>query len=76
MITPAYVRTVAAYNAETNRRLYAAAARLPNAERRVSRCAFWVRSMAASKILWGDQQWMSRSDGWPNPATRSKKAPI
>jgi hypothetical protein len=36
MITPAYVRTVAAY-----RRLYAAAARLPNAERRVSRCAFW-----------------------------------
>ena len=41
MITPAYVRTVAAYNAETNRRLYAAAARLPNAERRVSRCAFW-----------------------------------
>ena len=27
MITPAYVRTMAAYNAEMNRRLYAAAAR-------------------------------------------------
>jgi hypothetical protein len=26
MITPAYVRTMAAYNAEMNRRLYAAAA--------------------------------------------------
>ena len=29
MITPAYVRTMAAYNAEMNRRLYGAAARLP-----------------------------------------------
>ncbi len=30
MITPSYVRTMAAYNAEMNRRLYAAASRLPD----------------------------------------------
>ncbi len=34
MITPAYVRTMAAYNAEMNRRLYGAAARLSDDERR------------------------------------------
>jgi uncharacterized damage-inducible protein DinB len=34
MITPAYVRTMAAYNAEMNRRLYAAATRVPDAERK------------------------------------------
>ena len=32
MITPAYVRTMAAYNAEMNRRLYGAAARLSDAD--------------------------------------------
>lgn len=41
MITPAYVRTMAAYNAEMNRRLYGAAARLSDAERRQPRGAFW-----------------------------------
>ena len=34
MITPAYVRTMAAYNAEMNRRLYGAASRLSDEERR------------------------------------------
>jgi uncharacterized damage-inducible protein DinB len=41
MITPAYIRTMAAYNAEMNRRLYGAAARLSDAERREPRGAFW-----------------------------------
>ena len=31
MITPAYIRTMAEYNAEMNRRLYGAAARLSDA---------------------------------------------
>ena len=30
LVTPAYVRTLAAYNAEMNRRLYAAAERIPD----------------------------------------------
>ena len=40
MITPAYVRTMAAYNAEMNRRLYGAAAGLSDDERRASRRRF------------------------------------
>ena len=41
MITPAYIRTMAEYNAEVNRRLYAAAGRLTDVERRMPRGAFW-----------------------------------
>ena len=41
MITPAYSRTMAAYNSEMNRRIYAAAGRLSDAERRAPRGAFW-----------------------------------
>jgi uncharacterized damage-inducible protein DinB len=35
MITSAYIRTMAKYNAEMNRRLYGAAARLSDEERRM-----------------------------------------
>src|SRR5580692_1014997 len=41
MITPAYVRMMAAYNAEMNRRLYAAAANLTDDQRREDRGAFF-----------------------------------
>ena len=41
MITPAYIRTMAEYNAEMNRRLFGAAAQLSDAERREPRGAFW-----------------------------------
>lgn len=41
MITLAYIRTMAAYNAEMNRRLFGAAARLSEEERRLPRGAFW-----------------------------------
>jgi uncharacterized damage-inducible protein DinB len=70
MITPAYVRTMAAYNSEMNRRLYAAASRLSDTERRRDRGAFW-HSLHGTlvHILWGDGQWMSRFDGWERPAT-------
>ncbi len=55
MITPAYVRLMADYNAEMNRRLYAAAARLSDAERKADRGAFW-KSIHGTlmHILWGD----------------------
>jgi len=70
MITPAYVRTMAAYNAEMNRRLYGAADRLPEAARRASQGAFWSSLHGTLvHILWGDHQWMSRFDGWDRPAT-------
>jgi uncharacterized damage-inducible protein DinB len=75
MITPAYVRTMAEYNAEMNRRLYAAAARLSDAERRAPRGAFWGSIHGTlTHILWGDRQWMSRFDDWPKPATPIKQS--
>jgi uncharacterized damage-inducible protein DinB len=75
MITPAYVRLMAEYNAEMNRRLYAAAAGLSDAERKADRGAFW-RSIHGSltHILWGDTQWMSRFDNWPKPDVPIKQS--
>ena len=75
MITPAYARTMAAYNAEMNRRLYGAAGRLSDAERRAAKGAFWSSIHGTLvHILWGDHQWMSRFDNWPRPATPIKES--
>jgi uncharacterized damage-inducible protein DinB len=75
MITPAYCRTMAAYNSEMNRRLYAAASRLSDDERRKPRGAFWSSLHGTLvHILWGDGQWMSRFDGWERPATPIKQS--
>ncbi|MBO0735147.1 MAG: DinB family protein [Alphaproteobacteria bacterium] len=68
MITPAYIRTMVTYNTEMNRRLYDAAARLSDAERRRPRGAFWGSIHGTlNHLLWGDQQWMSRFDNRPKP---------
>ena len=75
MITPAYIRTMAEYNAEMNRRLFGAAARVTDAERREPRGAFWGSIHGTlTLILWGDQQWMSRFDGWERPTTPIKQS--
>jgi uncharacterized damage-inducible protein DinB len=75
MITPTYIRTMAEYNAEMNRRLYAAAARLSDTERRERHGAFWGSIHGTlTHILWGDQQWMSRFDGWERPTTPIKQS--
>ncbi len=74
-VRPEFVRTMAAYNAEMNRRLYAAAARLSDAERRKPRGAFWGSIHGTlSHLLWGDQAWMSRFDNWPKPAVVQKES--
>ena len=65
LVTSAFARTMAAYNAEMNRRLFAAAARLPPEERARDRGAFWKSIEGTlTHILWGDTTWMSRFDGW------------
>ncbi|HYZ39534.1 MAG TPA: DinB family protein [Stellaceae bacterium] len=75
MITPAYVRTMAEYNAEMNRRLYAAAARLSDSKRRQPRGAFWGSIHGTlNHLLWGDYQWMSRFDNWPKPEIAIKQS--
>jgi uncharacterized damage-inducible protein DinB len=75
MITPAYIRTMAGYNAEMNHRLYGAASRLSDAGRREARGAFWGSIHGTlNHLLWGDQQWMSRFDDWPKPTTPIKQS--
>jgi uncharacterized damage-inducible protein DinB len=60
-----FVQMMAAYNAEMNRRLYEAAARLPDEARRQDRGAFWHSIHGTlAHLVWGDRQWMSRFDGW------------
>jgi uncharacterized damage-inducible protein DinB len=69
MITPDWVRMMAAYNSEMNRRLYAAADRLAPAQRSEDRGAFFGSVHGTlSHLLWGDRIWMSRFDGWDPPA--------
>ncbi len=75
MIMPGYVQTMAAYNAEMNRRLYAAADRLTDAERRAERGAFWGSIHGTfSHLLWADRMWMSRFDGWETPPVTGKQS--
>ncbi|MEW6452257.1 MAG: DinB family protein [Pseudomonadota bacterium] len=76
LINPAYVRTMAAYNAEMNRRVYGAAERLSDDVRRKDCGAFWGSIHGTlNHILWGDQMWMARFDNWPKPAIAQKQSP-
>jgi uncharacterized damage-inducible protein DinB len=75
LVSPAYVRTMAAYNAEMNRRLYAAAERIADPERRRDRGAFWGSLHGTlCHLVWGDQMWMSRFDGWEKPHVIQKQS--
>ena len=70
MITPAWARMMAGYNAEMNRRLYGAAATLEEAERTRDRGAFFGSIHATlNHVLWADLMWMSRFAGWDRPGT-------
>lgn len=76
MITPQFARAMASYNAEMNRRLYDAAARLPEAERRADRGAFWGSIHGTlAHILWGDGMWMHRFAGSPAPSVGMAESP-
>jgi len=68
MITPVWVRAMAAYNSEMNRRLYTAAATLDDAARRADGGAFFGSIHGTlSHLVWGDHTWMSRFDDWEKP---------
>jgi uncharacterized damage-inducible protein DinB len=73
LVNPVFVRTMAAYNAEMNRRLYVACDRIPDPVRREHRGAFWGSLHGTlCHLLWGDQMWMSRFDGWTTPEVIQK----
>ena len=76
IVTSVWCQMMAAYNAEMNRRLLAAAARLSDAARREPRGAFFGSLHGTlSHLLWGDMQWMSRFDGGPKPSAALKDSP-
>ena len=76
MITPPYLRTMTAYNAEMNRRWYAAADTLTDGQRREDRGAFFGSLHATlCHLLWADTMWMSRFAGWPKPAVPAQFGP-
>jgi uncharacterized damage-inducible protein DinB len=76
MITPAFVQIMATYNAEMNRRVYAAASRLGDADRRQERGAFWGSIHATlSHLLWADQTWLARFEGRVVPASSLRDSP-
>lgn len=69
MIDPRWCRTMAAYNGEMNRRIYAAAGRLSERDRQAEAGAFFGSVFATlNHILWADHMWMHRFDGWEKPA--------
>jgi uncharacterized damage-inducible protein DinB len=65
MITPACCRLMATCNNKMNRRIYAAAAELPDEIReRDARAFFGSLRGTLSHLLWADRVWMSRLAGW------------
>jgi uncharacterized damage-inducible protein DinB len=68
MIDAAYVQRMSRYNRWQNENLYSVADRLPDADRRQNRGAFFGSIHATlSHLLWGDRIWMSRFANWPKP---------
>ncbi|MEJ1935849.1 DinB family protein [Nostoc sp. NIES-2111] len=69
MISPSYVRTMAAYNRAMNASLYGAAALLDDSARKADRGLFWTSVHGTlAHLLWADRIQMSRLAGWPAPA--------
>ena len=72
MITPAYVQLMARYNTWQNRSIYRAAGGLSDTERRRDRGAFFGSIHATlSHLVFGDQIWMHRFAGLPQPRVKS-----
>ncbi|WP_159999329.1 DinB family protein [Roseomonas sp. 18066] len=68
MTTPAFCRMMATYNSEMNRRFYAAAAGLTEAQRREDRGAFFGSLQGTlCHVLWADTIWLHRFTGSPPP---------
>ena len=61
MVDPAYCQLLARYNRWMNERLYAALARLPDAERTRDRGAFFGSlQRTLSHLVWADRMWLAR----------------
>ena len=66
MIDRDYCRVMARYNRWMNERLYALCEKVPDAERRRDRGAFFGSIHGTlNHLLWGDRMWMGRFTGEP-----------
>jgi uncharacterized damage-inducible protein DinB len=66
MLSPAHVRTMAAYNRAMNERVYEACAKLTDAERKRDAGAFFKSIHGTlNHLLVGDTVWMGRFNGRP-----------
>jgi len=72
LIDPDYVRTMADYNRWQNENIYQSANTLDDQARRENRGAFFGSIHATlNHVLWGDQIWMARFAGTPEPSAPS-----
>ncbi|MEZ2407737.1 DinB family protein [Bosea sp. RCC_152_1] len=77
MVDPAFVRTMARYNAWQNESLMAAADGLTDAERRLDRGAFFKSIHGTfNHLLWGDETWLSRLTGSAKPPISGRDSVI
>jgi uncharacterized damage-inducible protein DinB len=77
MVDPAFVQTMARYNAWQNDSLIAAADGLGEEERRRDRGAFFKSIHGTfNHILWADEVWLSRLLGTPKPPISGRDSPI
>jgi uncharacterized damage-inducible protein DinB len=68
MISPDYVRLMAAYTSWQNQSIYEAASQLSDDDRRRDRGAFFKSIHGTlNHVLWGDQLWMHRLAGTREP---------
>ncbi|MEL6913215.1 MAG: DinB family protein [Pseudomonadota bacterium] len=75
MISAAYCREMARYNAWQNTGLREAMLALPEREVTAERGAFFGSLLGtANHLLWGDTMWMSRFDGWAPPSVPGKES--
>jgi uncharacterized damage-inducible protein DinB len=77
MVDPAYVQTMARYNAWQNRSLCDAAENLGEEGRRLDRGAFYKSiHNTFNHILWADEVWLSRLIGTPKPPVGGRDSVI
>lgn len=77
MMTPHYAHTMARYNQWMNEKLYAACERLPDAERKADRGAFFKSVHSTlNHLSWGDSMWLGRFTQGTPLAKDYPKAPI
>ncbi len=71
MIEPAFVRSMARYNAWQNESLYGAASTLDDAARKLDRGAFFHSIHGTlCHLLWADRMWLHRFAGTEKPSVR------